>query len=59
MIARYYELLGHIECEEGKGESAELRLKEMEALIPKVKVDEQQHESGSPEIPERGYCGPR
>ncbi len=34
----YNALLGHIECEEGKGESAELRLKEMEALIPKVKV---------------------
>ena len=35
---RYYELLGHIECEEGKADSAELRWKEMEALIPKVEA---------------------
>jgi tetratricopeptide (TPR) repeat protein len=35
---RYNELLGHIECEEGKADSAERRWKEMEALIPKVKA---------------------
>jgi tetratricopeptide (TPR) repeat protein len=35
---RYNELLGHIECEEGKADSAELRWKEMEALIPKVEA---------------------
>ena len=34
--ARYNEVLGHIECAEGKAVRAELRWKEMEALIPKV-----------------------
>ena len=36
--AYYDELLGQIECEERKADSAELRLKEMEALIPKVEA---------------------
>jgi serine/threonine-protein kinase len=35
---RYNELLGHIECAEGKADSAERRWKEMEALIPKVEA---------------------
>jgi tetratricopeptide (TPR) repeat protein len=34
--ARYNEGLGHIECAEGKPDSAELRWQEMEALIPKA-----------------------
>jgi serine/threonine protein kinase/Tfp pilus assembly protein PilF len=34
--ARYNWVLGYIECEEGKADSAGLRWKEMEGLIPKV-----------------------
>jgi tetratricopeptide (TPR) repeat protein len=34
--AIYNEVLGHIECAEGRPDSAALRLKEMEALIPKL-----------------------
>jgi tetratricopeptide (TPR) repeat protein len=34
--ANYLELLGHIECAEGKADSAEQRWKGMEALVPEV-----------------------
>ena len=37
--ARNYEMLGYIECEEGKADSAERRLKAMEALIPTVALN--------------------
>ena len=35
---RYHELLGHIDCAEGKTDSAESHWKHMEALIPKVEA---------------------
>jgi len=37
--ARHEEMLGYIECEEGKADSAERRLKAMEALIPTVALN--------------------
>ena len=39
MMRAIYEMLGHIECEEGKADSAERRLKAMEALIPTVALN--------------------
>ena len=36
--ARYHELLGHIDCAEGKTDSAASHWKHMEALIPKVEA---------------------
>ena len=41
--ASYNELLGNIECTEGKADSAELRWKEMEALVPKVAAASQMY----------------
>jgi tetratricopeptide (TPR) repeat protein len=38
----YNEVLGHIECEEGKADSAELRWEEMEALLPKAAANDQE-----------------
>jgi tetratricopeptide (TPR) repeat protein len=37
----YYELLGRIECAEGKADAADLCWREMEALAPKVSADNQ------------------
>ena len=56
--ARYNQVLGYIECKEGKADSAERHWKAMEALIPKIEV-------ASPPVARkhwnirRGYCGPR
>jgi len=40
--ARYHELLGHIECAEGKTDSAASHWKHMEALVPEVSANSQE-----------------
>ncbi len=46
---RYNEMLGHIECAEGKPDSAELRWKAMEALIPGVAALDLTNSANRPE----------